>query len=102
MGAGASREFGGPDNEWIPEALFGFEYDQHVSDTQKFYASFEYYPRLENFGEYRLVADGGWEIALDRPANVSIKISANDRFDSTSFDADPNLLNYSVLLLLKL
>jgi putative salt-induced outer membrane protein YdiY len=102
IGAGASREFGGPDNEWTPEALFGFEYDQHLSDTQKFSATLEYYPQFENFGEYRLVADVGWEIELDKPSNLSLKISANDRFDSTPNGVEPHLVNYSVLLLLKL
>lgn len=102
MGGGASREFGGPDNEWTPEALFGFEYEQHVTDTQKFYAAFEYYPQVEDFTEYRIVTDGGWEIELSQPSNLSLKISASDRYDSTSFGAEPNLLNYSVLLLLKL
>lgn len=101
-GAGASREFGGPDNQWTPEALFGFEYEQNVSETQKFYANFEYYPALEGFADYRIVTDGGWEIELSQPSNMSLKISASDRYDSTSFGADPNLLNYSVLLLLKL
>ncbi len=42
IGGGASREFGGPDNEWTPEALFGFEYEQHITDTQKFSAKLEY------------------------------------------------------------
>ena len=102
VGGGASREFGGPDNEWVPEALFGFEYDQCVTDTQKFSATLEYYPEFENFGQYRLVADGGWEIELVKPSNMSLKISANDRFDSTPNGADPHLVNYSVLLLLKL
>lgn len=101
-GGGASREFGGPDNEWTPEALFGFEYEQHISDTQKFYANFEYYPQVQDFNHYRIVADGGWEIELSKPSNISLKISASDRYDSTSFGAEPNLLNYSVMLLLKL
>lgn len=101
-GGGASREFGGSDNEWVPEALFGFEYEQSVTDTQKFFANFEYYPEFADFGRYRLVADGGWEIELVKPSNVSLKISANDRFDSTPNGADPHLVNYSVLLLLKL
>jgi putative salt-induced outer membrane protein YdiY len=102
MGGGASREFGGPDNQWTPEALFGFEYEQSVFDTQKLYANMEYYPAFEDFGEYRLVTDGGWEIELAKPSNLSLKISANDRYDSTPQGADPHLLNYSVLLLLKL
>ena len=102
VGAGASREFGGPDNEWTPEALFGFEYEQNVSDSQKFSATFEYYPQFANFTEYRLVADAGWEIELDKPSNLSLKISASDRFDSTPNGVEPHLVNYSVLLLLKL
>jgi len=102
FGGGASREFGGPDNDWTPEALFGFEYDQRVTDTQKFSATLEYYPQFNNFGKYRLVADAGWEIELDKPSNLSVKISANDRFDSTPNGLEPHLVNYSVLLLLKL
>jgi putative salt-induced outer membrane protein YdiY len=102
VGAGASREFGGPDNDWTPEALFGFEYEQHVSDSQKLSATLEYYPQFDNFGKYRLVADAGWEIELDKPSNLSLKMSANDRFDSTPNGVEPHLVNYSVLLLLKL
>ena len=101
-GGGASREFGGPDNDWTPEALFGFEYEQRVNDTQKFYANLEYYPQFDDFGKYRLVTDGGWEIELSKPSNLSLKISANDRYDSTPNGADAHLVNYSVLLLLKL
>jgi putative salt-induced outer membrane protein YdiY len=102
VGGGASREFGGPDSEWVPEALFGFEYDQHLTATQKIAAKLEYFPELEGFAQYRLVADGGWEIELAKPSNVSLKLSANDRYDSTPNGADPHLVNYSILLLLKL
>lgn len=102
VGGGASREFGGPDNEWTPEALFGFEYDQSISESQKFYANFEYYPQFADFTEFRMVSDAGWEIELDKPSNLSLKVSANDRYDSTPNGADPHLINYSVLLLLKL
>jgi putative salt-induced outer membrane protein YdiY len=102
VGAGASREFGGPDDDWVPEALFGAEYSQQISTTQKFYAKLDYFPEWDEFGEYRLVADAGWEIELVQPENLSLKISANDRYDSTPNGAEPHLVNYSVLLLLKL
>jgi putative salt-induced outer membrane protein YdiY len=102
VGAGTSREFGGPDDRWVPESLFGFEYNQQLSQTQKFYSKLDYFPEWEQFGEYRLVADAGWEIELVQPSNLSLKISANDRYDSTSNGAEPHLVNYSVLLLLKL
>jgi putative salt-induced outer membrane protein YdiY len=102
VGAGTSREFGGPDDRWVPESLFGFEYNQRLSSTQKFYTKLDYFPEWDEFGEFRLVADAGWEIELVQPSNLSLKISANDRYDSTPNGAEPHLVNYSVLLLLKL
>jgi putative salt-induced outer membrane protein YdiY len=102
FGAGTSREIGGPDDRWVPESLLGFEYNQQLSQTQKFYGKLDYFPEWEEIGEYRLVADAGWEIELVQPSNLSLKISATDRYDSTPHGADPHLVNYSVLLLLKL
>jgi putative salt-induced outer membrane protein YdiY len=102
FGAGTSREFGGPDDRWVPESLLGLEYNQCLATNQKFSAKLDYFPEWEEIGEYRLVADAGWEIELLQPSNMSLKISANDRFDSTPNGAEPQLLNYSVLLLLKL
>ena len=63
VGGGASREFGGPDNEWVPEALFGFEYEQSVTDTQKFFAKLEYYPAVRKL---RPVPSGGRRRLGDR------------------------------------
>ena len=102
FGAGASREFGGPDERWVPESLLGFEYSQKLSPTQKFYGKLDYYPEWEEVGEYRLVADMGWQIQFSQPSNLSLKIAASDRYDSTPNGAEPHLVNYSVLLLLKL
>lgn len=102
VGGGAAREFGGPDDEWAPESIFGFEYSQQLSATQKFSGKIDYYPEWEDFGEYRLAADVGWEIELIEPSNLSLKISANDRFDSTPNGSEANLVNYSVLLLWKM
>jgi uncharacterized protein DUF481 len=102
VGAGTSREFGGPDERWVPESLFGFEFNQQLSLTQKFYGKLDYFPEWDHVGEYRLVADMGWEVVLVQPSNLSLKLSAMDRFDSTPNGAEPNLVNYSVLLLLKL
>ncbi len=102
LGGGASREFGGPDDHWVPESLVGFEYSQRITQTQKLYGKLDYYPQWDQVGEYRMVADTGWEIELVRPSNLSLKISATDRYDSTPDGVNPHLVNYSVLLLLKL
>jgi hypothetical protein len=102
IGAGAEREFGGDNNEWVPESLVGLEYSQRVTKTQKVYGKIEYFPGWDQVGEFRAVADAGWEIELVQPSNLSLKLSASDRYDSTPDEASPHLLNYSLLLLLKL
>jgi putative salt-induced outer membrane protein YdiY len=102
VGGGVSREIGGPDDRTVPEALLGSEYTQRISTKQKATAKLDYYPDLDEVGEFRLVAEAGWEIALDRPSNVCLKLAANDRYDSTPSGANPHLVNYSVLLLIKL
>ena len=73
VGAGTSREFGGPDDRWVPESLFGFEYNQQLSLTQKFYGKLDYFPEWDEVGEFRLVADAGWEIELVQPSNLSLR-----------------------------
>jgi hypothetical protein len=102
FGGGASREVGGPDDRWVPESLVAAEYMQRLSALQKVTAKIDYYPEWEEIGEFRLLADVSWETALVQPSNVSLKLSASDRYDSTPGGADPHLVNYSVLLLIKM
>ncbi len=99
FGSGASHEFGGPDDRWAYEALFGMEYDHELSKTQRLSAKVDYFPEWENFDFYRVVTDIGWEIDLDRPGNMSLKFAVIDRYDSTPNGANPNEINYSVLLI---
>ena len=102
VGGGTSREFGGPDDRWVPESMLGVEYSQKFFETQKFYGKLDYFHEWDQVGEYRTVADVGWEVELVRPSNLSLKISATDRYDSTPSGGNPHLLNYSVLMLMKL
>jgi putative salt-induced outer membrane protein YdiY len=102
VGGGMSREIGGPDDRWVPESLLGLEYMQRMSALQKVSAKVDYYPEWDEVGEFRLLAEAAWETALVQPSNVSLKVSASDRYDSTPSGADPHLVNYSVLLLIKL
>lgn len=99
FGAGASREFGGPDDRWAQEALFGFDYEHQLTPSQRLTAKVDYYPEWKDFERYRVVADLGWEIDLDQPKNLSLKFSILDRYDSTPNGVDPNELNYAVLLI---
>ncbi len=102
VGSGVSREVGGPDDRYVPEAVFGLDYEHQWSDRQKFYVKADYFPDWSNFSSFRFVLDSGWEILLDEATNLSLKIGVVDRYDSTPNGLKPNDLDYSLLLLWKL
>lgn len=101
FGAGASREFGGPNERWVPEAVFGYEASHQLTERQKLKGKLDYFPEWSNFNNYRLVSDVSWEILLDGVDNLSLKLAATNRYDSTPEGAKPNDLFYSALLLWK-
>jgi putative salt-induced outer membrane protein YdiY len=99
FGAGATREFGGPDNEWTPTALFGVDYTHKITATQRLAVKSDYFPEWGDWSNYRIVTDAGWVIDLDSPKNVSLKLSIIDRYDSTPNGAKPNSFDYAALLI---
>lgn len=101
FGAGASKEIGSPVDDWIPEAVFGIEAERQLTKRQKIKGKVDYFPAWENFGDYRLVTDLAWEILLDGSENLSLKLAATDRYDSTPQGAKANDIYYSLLLLYK-
>ena len=101
FGAGASKEIGAPDDAWIPEAVFAAEGQRQLTSRQKVRGKVEYFPAWEDFGNFRLVSDLAWEILLDGSENLSLRLSATDRYDSTPQGAKKNDLYYSLLLLYK-
>jgi putative salt-induced outer membrane protein YdiY len=101
FGAGASREIGGVDDDWAPEAVFGYEIAHQLTARQKIKGQMEYFPQWDDFNSYRIVSDVSWEILLDGIDNLSLKLAATDRYDSTPHGLDPNDLFYSALLIWK-
>jgi putative salt-induced outer membrane protein YdiY len=99
FGAGSTREFGGPSDGWTPNGLFGLDYNHQITKMQRAVAKVDYYPAWEDYRDYRVVSDLSWQIDLDRPKNVSLKLSAIDRYDSTPDGRKPNNLDYAVLLI---
>lgn len=102
FGAGTSREFGGPDNAWNPEGVFGLEYERKLTERQKLSAIVEYYPVWDNFEDYRIVTNVAWEVLLDEASNLNLKIGVIDRYDNTPHGRLPNDVDYSLLLMWKL
>ncbi len=101
FGAGASREIGAPIDEWTPEAVFGIDSERQLNSRNKVTAKLDYFPAWEDFSDFRVVADAAWEILLDDSDNLSLKLAATDRYDSTPQGAKPNDIYYSLLLLYK-
>ncbi len=86
----------------MPEAVFGLDFERQLTKRQKFKCKGEYFPDWEDFSEYRLVVDAGWVLLLDEEANLSLKLAANDRYETSPNGVKPNDINYSLLLLWKL
>ena len=102
FGAGVSREFGGPDNRWIPEAVFGADWKRKLTEQQEVKATFDYLPSWNNWDEdFRITADLAWEIRFDQPENLRLKVGIIDRYDNTPNGAKANDFAYSLLLLWK-
>lgn len=99
FGAGASREIGGADDDWKPEADLGIDFEHKISDRQNLKFTTDYFPTWEDFSDYRLVTDASWELVLDAASNLSLKVSVIDRYDSTPDGAKHNDVDYAVLLL---
>ena len=99
VGSGATRQFGGVDNNWRPEALLGMDFDHKLSDRQKVRMKVEYFPEWGDFDHYRIRTDAGWEVLLDESMNMSLKLGVIDRYDSEDGGQKPNALDYSLLLL---
>ena len=102
FGAGASHEIGGPDNDWVPEALFGSEFDWKFSERQKLTSKVDYFPAWGSFNDFRIYSDTAWEVLLNEENDLNLKFSIIDQYDSTPNGSKPNDINYAILLLWKL
>lgn len=102
VGSGVSHEIGGPDESYVPEALLGLDFEQQITAKQKLVFKSEYLPEWGDYENYRLVSDASWECLLDEASNLSLKIGAIDRYDSTPNGAKHNDIDYMLLLLWKL
>lgn len=101
-GLGVSHEFGGVSDEWVEELVYGADFNRQLTKRQKLDLTIDYFPEWGNFDNYRMVTQFGWEVLLSEEHNLNLKLSVNDRYDSTPDGAKPNIINYGLLLLWKL
>jgi putative salt-induced outer membrane protein YdiY len=99
IGVGTSKEFGSADDEWSPEGLAGLKYERKLTDRQKLTARVDYYPDVGNLSSFRFNAKANWVLLIDEEMNLSLKIGAYDRYDSTPSSGDqPNDIDYWISL----
>lgn len=98
-GVGGSQKIGGDDEGFNPEALLGLDLAHKISERQKLTASTDYYPRLDELGEFRWVNKASWEIMVDPETSMFLRLGAEHRHDSDPGEAfKQNDLNYFLTL----
>lgn len=101
LGAGTSREIGGPNDRFIPEALMGLDFEHQFNDKTKFVSSFDYFPNITDWSDYRFQLRAALETVLVEEWNLSLKVGIFDRYDSTPEGRKPNDLEYFATLMWK-
>ena len=100
-GAGAVRQIGrdGTESRWVPEALFGTDFTWRLDDRQSIVGSVDYYPRIDNWSQFRVRARVAYQIVLDKATCTTLKLGVQDRYDSNpGGTARRNDLNYYATL----
>ncbi|MGP1310192.1 MAG: DUF481 domain-containing protein [Phycisphaerales bacterium] len=101
-GLGGNYRWGGDDEGFTPEALAGIDIEHQISERQKIFFTGEVYPNLEDGGEFRALARGGWEILVDPEMDMTLKLGFEDRYDSNPGPGTKeNDLDYFLALVFK-
>ena len=99
FGGGCSQEIGGPNDAYVPELLFGMEFEHRRGERHKFKISVEYFPDVTDFTEYRMVDKASWEILLDSELNLSLSFNVIDTINHPNPGGKDADLDYSAVLL---
>jgi len=102
-GAGAVREFDGPllPDRWVPEMVFGFDFRHRFNDRSSLISILDYYPRIDDWSQYRIRARLGYEHVLDPANGLVLRIGLQDRYDSNPGIGKRNDLTYFTTLGIK-
>jgi len=98
-GLGISKEFGGENDDWTPEALFGIESLWSLSKHHSIEFTNTLYPNLNELGEFRNLTELNWKIGLADINNMSLKVGLVNDYDSLADgDSQENDFQYRLLL----
>ena len=103
-GAGAVREMNtrdGSADRWVPEAVFGFDFNHSFTDRQRFVSSVDAYPSLSQIQHVRVRARAAYEVLLDPDHGMVLRLGIQERYDSEPGNGQANALNYFATLMFK-
>jgi putative salt-induced outer membrane protein YdiY len=97
-GVGFSKEFDSPDEEIVPEVVVGMSFEHRLTPRQKLIGSGDLFPDASDVQDFRIRSSASWEIKIDPPARLSLRLGVIERFDSTPNGKRKNDLDYSTLI----
>ena len=100
IGAGFSRDIGGLEENAVPELITGFDLSHRLTERQRFVASGELFPDLDETGEFRSVLSARWEYKLDAATDLSLAIGLEHRYDTQTVNDSRTDIDYFVRLVL--
>lgn len=93
LGLGASRQFNSSNEEIDPEAIIALAFSHQFTERQRIELSAEYFPDLRDTEDYRADLRAGWEIGLNDENNLKLRLSLEDRYNSSA-STDKNNIDY--------
>lgn len=94
MGSGVVRQFGSPDESWIPQGSLGGDWKYKINERNSLTLGYDYFPAWTDFGNFRLNTRGAWEIMVEPRWQLGLRIGFLDRYQSQAFGAKNNDLDY--------
>ena len=101
LGAGASREIGGPKDRWVPEGLVGADLFLAFSERQGLIGCVDYYPDLGRWERFRVRARLAYQCVIDPDLGLTLRMGLQERYDSEPGPAKKNDLGYFTTLMIK-
>ena len=94
-----SKEFGGDNDDWTPEALLGLESFWAISKHHSVEFKNSLYPNLDKLGEFRNLTELNWKIGLADINNLNLKVGFVNDYDSlANGESQENDFQYRLLL----
>lgn len=97
-GFGGSKPVGAPDDNFIPEAMLGLDYERRLFDRAKFVFGGQLFPNLGDWFEYRAEIRAALDVLIDPEHNLGLKLGLVDLYFSDPQGRKPNDIQYFMAL----